>query len=463
MASIFISHSSGDKPWLWGIVHKLRLLGHRIFIDDPNKVRLSAECGIEIGELWYERLSSELEAVDVVLAIWTRAAAERFRQGRAQVFAREIFWAAAEGKLALAVIDQNRLPSRNRDQAFLDETAPLDLSPLFAMLAKDPIYGPQRERIERFLTERQHFRIEGTRFKNQRLEGDVGLMRLHREKLSPQPQASTQRNLDFDSLDAALASIDRKPQVEQMKGAIDRSASGVAEAVGLVAGSECEPHYVLRRIDAIEREVDWRRFYSGNPAERQADFRQRVDAVLADIHAIAGAGAQAKPVVIHTLLTLGSSELRKKTDIEQVLSEWRVAIDGISLSPRVPVLFCATVKDDTALDEPEPDVIAARIAAIPLGRVPASDIRSWCEAGLLMSFLKKSGMSLIRDERGFEVPANVWIRERVSNELKRLGEQAPTMRQAVRIASESVQAAYDARLHERARAANQPPVLTSSF
>ena len=84
-------------------------------------------------------------------------------------------------------------------------------------------------------------------------------------------------------------------------------------------------------------------------------------------------------------------------------------------------------------------------------------------AGLLLFSIFPGLLTRLADLLGFEVPANVWIRERVSNELKRLGEQAPTMRQAVRIASESVQAAYDARLHERARAANQPPVLTSSF
>jgi hypothetical protein len=284
-------------------------------------------------------------------------------------------------------------------------------------------------------------------------------MRLHREVLSPARELSGQRMLDFDGLANAVGTIDRKPQVERMIGALDRTRRGRYELISLVAGAECEPHYVLRRLDATLREVDWRHHYSEVASQRIADFRTRVEAVLEGCHTQPGISPAPRPLLINTHLTVGSAEVPHPNVAKQIVTEWRQALDGLSILEGVGVVFCIILKDDTALDHREFAIEAPGLAPMPLGRVPPSDVLAWCESSSLANYLRKNGVTVVRDSRGFDVPAAEWIRDKISRELSASGESMPTMRGAVRLARQSVQAAYDARLANTAIRSRGPVPL----
>jgi hypothetical protein len=221
MAKIFLSHSTEDKPWLIGLVHKLKWLGHAVFIDEPRGVDLPLEQGIPIGQSWYEVLERELKAVDYVLAVWSPAAAAKMATGGGEAFSREIFWAARNRKLLFACIEQNESPTEESDAAFYASMQPIDTAALSAMLAKDEIYG--NDRVVAKELGAQHFRIEGLRLGKQQMVGRCdGVGRLQREVLAPdesQKAKPEKRHIELPRqyLDMARDAIDRSSCEPQLR------------------------------------------------------------------------------------------------------------------------------------------------------------------------------------------------------------------------------------------------------
>jgi hypothetical protein len=432
MAKIFLSHSTEDKPWLIGLVHKLKWLGHAVFIDEPRGVDLPLEQGIPIGQSWYEVLERELKAVDYVLAVWSPAAAAKMAAGGGEAFSREIFWAARNRKLLFACIEQNESPTEESDAAFYASMQPIDSSALSAMLAKDEIYG--NDRVVAKELGAQHFRIEGLRLGKQQMVGRCdGVGRLQREVLAPdesQKAKPEKRHIELPRqyLDMARDAIDRSWQLDEVQKLVDGTRDESPGFATFHVSRNCVPKTVLDRLeDARADGIPWK---TGSGAE---DRRKRLDdllkKLLADPIREAGDGATGSPIVVYTTIAVGKDGVRNWDHAKELAGEWNAAAMAVGVPPNLPVLFVTILEDKSALDaNPEQHRFTNR-SWIPFGLVPSPEVISWAECDQLQRLVDENGISSFRDKGGRKWTTQRWIYKELEAVFDGR-EPGPTMRDA---------------------------------
>jgi TIR domain len=105
--SIFIAHTTGDKPRIAPIVSILVHSGYSIWIDKPHLLKLDAKTtkklrGIEyIGGDWKEQIRKGVDRATAVLALWSNDAID----ARREQFYYEIYIGLVQGKLCQARLD----------------------------------------------------------------------------------------------------------------------------------------------------------------------------------------------------------------------------------------------------------------------------------------------------------------------------------------------------------------------
>ena len=296
MASIFISHITEDKPWLWGLCAKLKKLGHTVFIDKPEKVGLDSDRGIKIGRKWYHELHDKLHEVDYVLAIWSPNSIKKLKRKRGKIYAREIGWAALQEKLIFGIIDANKDATSITDEAFWRSTVGPDFSELLGLIRSDKIYGSNFDEISDCVVNGQYINIEGLRANNPIMASEEGILKLHRERLMPQTERL--REFNYEDLVQAMSLIDRDRPIQRLEGILERPVSTEYAATTLQASQECQPEFVLQRLDAKVDEVPWRHFRYETKDDRCSDFIKRVEDVIAPIRNQVANGTNPKSRVI---------------------------------------------------------------------------------------------------------------------------------------------------------------------
>ncbi len=105
--SIFIAHTTGDKPRIAPMVAILVRSGYSIWIDKPHLLSLDAKTtkklrGIEyIGGDWKEQIRRGVDRATAVLALWSDDAID----ARREQFYYEIYIGLVQGKLCQARLD----------------------------------------------------------------------------------------------------------------------------------------------------------------------------------------------------------------------------------------------------------------------------------------------------------------------------------------------------------------------
>jgi hypothetical protein len=105
--SVFIAHTSGDKPRIAPIVDVLATSGFSIWIDKPHLLKLGPRAakrvrGIEFGSGdWKEQIRQGVRRAKVVLALWSDDAID----ARREQFYYEVYMALVQGKLCQARLD----------------------------------------------------------------------------------------------------------------------------------------------------------------------------------------------------------------------------------------------------------------------------------------------------------------------------------------------------------------------
>lgn len=426
MAKIFLSHSTEDKPWLVGLVHKLKWLGHKVFIDEPRGVGLPLEQGIPIGERWYEVLERELRAVDKVLVVWSPAAAAKMKAGAGQAFSREIFWAAKNRKLVFAYIEQNASPTEASDAAFYASMVPIDTSSLSAMLSRDEVYG--RDRVVAEELGAQHFRIEGLRLGEPQMVGKCdGIGRLQREVLAPERPAI---EIPADFLNVARDAIDRSWQLGVVEDLIQQAQEVSPGFATFHVSSNCLPKTVLDRLEnAQPKQIPWQ---TGADAQsRRKKLDERLNNVLSDPIREAKDGAAGSPLVVHTTIAVGKDGVRNWDHAKTMCREWDDAVSAIAIPPNLPVLFVAILEDKSALGQDADQFNFSNRPWVPFGRVPTPEMIGWAECDELRRLVESHGFASFRDRSGRRWTTQDWIHQRLET-LFGASEVDPTMREAQR-------------------------------
>ena len=438
MARIFISHVVEDKPWLFGLVHWLRQLGHDLFIDQPLKVGLDVESGIKISEPWYDRLDVELKRVDFVLSIWSETARKKLARGGGKMFAKEVSYGALNDKLLIGVIDQPSFPSLKKDEAFLLSDATPDFDPLLKKIRLDQKYGAEGDSIADYIANRQFFAIEGLRRKKKKAASDDGLKRLQREALSPKVKPAVIEALDPALLKPALARIDRRDQVQRLRGLLTTAQMGQHTAAAIHASLDCEPDYVLKRLSGSDHHVDWRHGVSADPDQRRRDYLLQVDAVLAEPRRQAAEGASPGSLILYAKRHFMGSDPAQRAQATEILKEWSGAVRLVPPTPGLSVLFCMLFEDADFLDHPTPLSLTNDDTYLALGRINSADMILWCRDTALDRCLASLRLSQIMGADGFPVLARDWIEDHLRDRVP----ASLSMRDAIRLAQKSILAAH---------------------
>jgi hypothetical protein len=357
------------------------------------------------------------------------------------MFAKEVAFAAKTGKLVMGIIDQPSFPSAQKDQAFHQSNLTPDFSPLLRILENETAYAPDLPLIADYLRDRQFFAIEGLRKKKPIMVSSKGLLKLHREVLSPQ---RTGPSLDWlDDLEPELRTIDRREQVQRLEGLATSVGASSAPAAAIHASTECSSSYLLERIGLTLRAVEWRDAFAPTQSERRRDFLNRVEEVLESLRSEAAAGAQPRGVLISTGLTFDSRKPASRAEVVRILAEWQSCVDDIQCPPGLKVLFCKVLEDEAYLNAPWNLEGEVSSALVQLGRLRLADLRDWLKRPSLQNCLKKGGLTRVTDESGYLVPAAEWIQDRFQEEFGSRDETSgPTMNEAVRFARKTVQQAH---------------------
>jgi hypothetical protein len=434
MAKIFLSHSTEDKPWLIGLVHKLKWLGHKVFIDEPRGVGLPLDQGIPIGQSWYEVLERELKAVDKVLAVWSPAASKKLAEGRGEAFAREIFWAARNRKLLFAYIEQNPDPTEISDAEFYASMTPIDTSSLNAMLARDETY--RDDRVVAKALEAQHFRIEGLRIGQQQMIGRCdGVGRLQREVLAPeelQPQRAKPEKqvieIPQQYLDMARAAIDRSWQLDVVEGLIRQAKDDSPGFATFHVSSNCVPKSVLDRLEEAQPSlIPWK---TGTDAQsRRTRLDNLLHNVLGDPVREANDGAVGNPMVIYTTIAVGKDGVKNWEHAKELAGEWNAAALAAGVPPNLPVLFVTILEDKSALGDNPDQYNFTNRPWVPFGLVPSPEVISWAESDQLQRLVDDNGLSSFRDRTGRKWTTQRWIYKELETVFDGR-EPGPTMRDA---------------------------------
>lgn len=454
MARVFVSHVVEDKKWLWGLVDALKRLGHKPFIDEPAQVGQEVDVGIQINELWYERLDVELKRVDYVLSIWSDTAQRKLKSKRGRMYAKEIAYGALTGKLLLGHIAQPRFPSVKKDRAFFADPSQPDFAALYRIIGADSKYGAHLPQIESYITDRQRFKIEGLRPKTKQMASDEGILALHREALMPPEPSKAPARVPLDKLRPAVTSIDRTRELNRLNGLL--SHTDAPQSAAIQASLDCEANLLFKRLGVSERHVEWRQDYSNRADARAQDYVSRVEEVLGLLRAQAMANATPSGVVIVTQLPVSVLDGDDLKYAETIVNEWRAAIDDITPIPGTPVLFCFVLENDQFIETPAPIDVMGSTLTVPLGKVSSADLVRWSRDHALAQCLKVIGLETIPDAEGFELEAKQWIEQEIRTRVT----DALTMREAILLAQRVIQEGFQKSKDGAARP-SEPSAVTS--
>lgn len=435
---------------MWGLCFRLEELGHEIFVDQPLKVGLKIESGIEAGERWYARLDSELKRVDCVLSIWSGTAQKKLASKRGAMFAKEVAYGAVNNKLQVALINTKLPPfaKKRRDQEFLFENTAPNFDPLERMIEDDEKYGFRAGEVSSYLRNGQFVRIEGLRPKKKAMATDQGLLLLHRERLrkfdaqNPGQAVDDGPNLDPVGLESAVSCIDREEQADTLDYLISRPETGAIPCATIHASPKCEAKLLLQRFDRLPRTVRWRASAGTSKDWRKTKFLNDVEDVIGDLRERAAKFAEPEPFVLYSRLTLSGNQPGERDRAAIAMMEWQAAIRDVPALPQgLNVLFCMLLIDQDFLHHLQGIDQEAEGHCLALGPIESGEMLQWCKQAPLGSFLRSQGIGSILDEQDVPLPAESWIANRIEQTL--INRPAPpNMEEAMYLARAAVAAAH---------------------